>query len=447
MTSRKLLIGAVVVGGLALGWVAWRAWTAPVPPNVRLDGVEAPTAHAVRDALDAVRRQPRSGETWGELAMTLAANGFYEHLPHCYDMAERFDPDNAAWPYLHGLYLLEVDPRAALALLQKALPLTADPEEQAVIHFRLAQVHIENGQLEEADKQLKMLGELEPQSARLRLGQGLLALAQGDRSAARAQLKSLTGEPFARKRATTLLAGLADKDSARTLQAQAAKLPEDQRWPDPLEARMFGYKVNRLSRLDGYYALDTQGRHDEALDFLRKLVADAPDAEVCFTLGYALYKSQELEEAEKAFRAALGYDPSNVKTHFLIASCLLLRAEKLEKEPAGKQAAAELFRKAVQAADETLAMQKEHGLARLTRGWALKHLGRTEEALQDLRQALLILPEMADTHLYLGETLAESGKLADALPHLQNAVRFARPDDRRPSQALAKWTSKAADGK
>ena len=141
-------------------------------------------------------------------------------------------------------------------------------------------------------------------------------------------------------------------------------------------------------------------------------------------------------------RAALRYDPKNVKTHFLIASCLLLRGESLDQQSGGREKARTLFSEAVTAANETLALHPEHGLTHVTRGWALKHLGRTEEALMALRRAVDIQPDFPDAHLYLGETLAEAGRLYEALPHLQNSVRFARPGDARPSEALARLRAK-----
>ena len=135
-------------------------------------------------------------------------------------------------------------------------------------------------------------------------------------------------------------------------------------------------------------------------------------------------------------------NPKNVKTHFLIASCLLLRGESLDQQSGGREKARTLFSEAVTAANETLALHPEHGLTHVTRGWALKHLGRTEEALMALRRAVDIQPDFADAHLYLGETLAEAGRLYEALPHLQNSVRFARPGDARPSEALARLRAK-----
>lgn len=445
MSPGKLILGAALASALAgAGWFAWRSYSAPVPPEIRLDGVEKPTADAVRAALDAVRRQPRSGDAWGELAMTLAANGFHEQLADCYAHAEQLAPDTFLWPYLHGLYLLEVEPNRAIAFLQKAQTLTDDAAAQSEIHFRLTQALIEQDLLDEADRHVQALNQFEPGSPRVRLVRGLLELRRDNRAAAIEQLTALVESPFFRKRAVTLLAGLGDKKLTQVYQERAARLPGDLAWPDPIEARMMAFKVDRTSRFNEYMTLDKQGRKDEALRALRSLVAEQPDFETTYTLGYTLYLRGDLEEAEQLLQTALRYDSKNVRTRFLVGSCMLLRAEKLYMRPESKEQARVLFRQAVEAEDHALALQKEHGFAHLTRGWALKHLGRTEEALDSLRQALRILPDVADAHLYLGETLAEAGQLDEGIEHLKNAVRFARTEDRRPAQALEKWQRPAS---
>jgi hypothetical protein len=59
-----------------------------------------------------------------------------------------------------------------------------------------------------------------------------------------------------------------------------------------------------------------------------------------------------------------------------------------------------------------------------------------------LRQAVLSQPGSADAHLYLGEALAESGAIREALEHPDNAVSLAAPGDRRPEEALKNWRAK-----
>ena len=196
MTPRQLLFSSLLVGALAAGWFAWRWHTTPAPPEISLDGVDAAIAEPVQQALTEVHRQPRSGEAWGQLGMVLAANGFYEHVPRCFVEAERLDPTKADWPYLHGMYLLQVNPNQAIPLFRKALSLTSIPQELAAIHMRLALIYIESGELEQADAEGQALGKLDPHGPRLRFVHALMSLARGDRAAARAHLTRPHRGPF-----------------------------------------------------------------------------------------------------------------------------------------------------------------------------------------------------------------------------------------------------------
>ncbi len=444
MKVRSVLLGLLLLGALAAGWYAWKPEAATVPPEIPLAGVDPGVAEAVRDALQVVNKKPRSGAAWGKLGMVLDANGFETLAPQCYAEAARLDPADPAWPYLNGMNRLELEPKAAMPLLVKALALASDGVEKAAIHFRLALVLIEEGQLAEADRHLQAVRQADPAGPRVQFLLGLLALARDDRESARKHLSTLIEAPNIQKCASTLLAGLVeDKDEARKLQERAEKLPTDQAWPDPFMYEMKGNYVNRMRRITPFTMLDSQGRHEEALAYLRKLVAEAPDGEVCYTLGLALFKAGRFEDAEPMFKAALRYEPTNVKSQFLIGSCYLHWGEKKHQEPGGKEAALELFRQAVIAADQALVLKSELAIAHQIRGSALKYLGRTDEAIAALRQSVLIQPEASDTHLELGELFVEKGQMKEAIEHLQNAVRFARSGDQRAVQALDKARARA----
>jgi len=121
----------------------------------------------------------------------------------------------------------------------------------------------------------------------------------------------------------------------------------------------------------------------------------------------------------------------------------LQRGEQKLLQPEGKLAAVELFRKALVAADDALALQKESSDALLIRGPALHRLGRTDEAIQALRQAVIIKPESPDSYLQPGITLAEAGQIEDGIAQLEIAVQFASANDPKPNAMLQQWRKKA----
>ena len=51
-------------------------------------------------------------------------------------------------------------------------------------------------------------------------------------------------------------------------------------------------------------------------------------------------------------------------------------------------------------------------------------------------------PEIADTHLSLGEVLAEEGSIDEAVEQLEQAERVSAPNDNRAKQALARLRGK-----
>jgi len=445
MTGRRLLLGLTLAALLGLaGWFGWRWYTTPRPPHVPLDGIDREVAEAVEKALQEVRRRPRSGEAWGKLSLVLAANGFEEPAIESLTQAERFDPNYACWPYLRGFLLVGRDSPGGLPPLRRALTLTEQADNRGALLFLLVTYLLRQGQFDEAQEHLRALRQSEGDSPRVRFLLGRLALLRGDETEAREHMASLTESPFARKQACSILAGLLKEDPARAraYEEKARQLPRDLPWPIPFQEQLRTYKVERQRGIEEFRALESQGRAAEAVNLLRRLVAESPDAEVCLLLGDVLADMGAVEEAAEVLRTALALDPRSVKAHSSLAAALLRAGEKRGREPGGKEQALAFFRQAVTAADQTLALQSNHGQAHLTRGKALKELGRTEEALRALREAVVCQPELSDNHLALGEALAEAGQLREALEHLENAVRLAGPNDPRPKQALEKWRGK-----
>ncbi len=433
---------------LPAGWLGWRWYTTPVPPALPLERMDSAVAELMRAALDEVHTAPRSGAAWGKLAMVAAANGYRDEALACLAEAERFDPHDPRWPYLHGHLLLADEPHKALPLLELAREQAGSRAQQMAIRFRLALVLIEDGQLDAAEEHLQALRELEPdKSVRVNVGLGLIAAARDQRFAAREHLQAVLNSPFACKQAHGQLAALALADGdaalARFHQQRYAQQPADIPWPDPFLDELNGYAVGRQSRFLEAESLEARGRLPEAVALLRRIAAEHPDARSYLGLGRALGNLGAYREAEPVLRTVVGMEPDNVQAHHLLGTVLFLEGEQEAAATDGKERAQRLFRDAMDEQDRVLAMQRDHAMAHMMRGRALAALGRIDAALVSLRQAVLCRPEFADTHLYLGETLASAGQYTAALPHLEDAARLARPDDQRPRQALEKWRAKA----
>jgi tetratricopeptide (TPR) repeat protein len=452
MKTGKWLIGSLVLAaiiGLAIGgWYVWRQHATPEPPAIPFTNMEAPMVEVIQKALDEVRHDPRSAEAWGDLAMTLSANGFHDQALECYEHAERFDPNNPSWLYLRGLNLLITGhPREALPLFQKALALTKDSEHRSAIHFRLGLILLEDGQLELAEQQFQEMTKIDPNDPRVHYGLGVLAYNRGDQKTAREHLLKLTQVPFARRHSYSLLASLSssDPEQARKYTEEVARLNSDRPWPDPFEAAMREFKVDRMSRIANFNTLRDQGKLREAIRSLQRFVDQSPDAEVCTILAFAYFDDGQIERAEKMFRESIRYETRYGRAHMFLGICLYLEGEKLLDEPDGKDKARPLFEEAVAEEEKALALQGDLGRAHSTRGQALHHLGRDEEALNSLRQSIIAEPDVGEAHFFLGEALAEMGQLPEALEQLKYAVELTPPADDRPRKALEKWQKKSKE--
>jgi tetratricopeptide (TPR) repeat protein len=445
MRVRKLLIVVAAAGLLgAGGWYGWRWYTAPKPPDIPLEGVHEKKKEKIEQAREEVRRQPRSGTAWGELGLTLMANGFFEQSIPCFAHAQRFDPKQPRWPYFQGAMMLMFGRRDGFDLLRHSLTVARSEKNRRAILFQLALALVEDGQLDEAERYAQQLQSLEGDGPSVSFVLGVLALNRGDRAAARTHLGRLTDHPSARKRSYAMLAGLTDGDEklAQSYWQRSLELPEDRPWPDSFEEALAQYRAEPESRLAEFVELEAQGRHDEALKVIRKLAEQSPDEGLCFLLGFTLFKMSHFEQAIPAFRQSLGFNPRNPKTHLFLGISLLQLGEVRLKE-GSKEKALTLFREAVEAEDKALALQNDVADAYLTRGRALRHLNRTAEAIESFRQAVRVGTEYAEMHQVLGEALAEAGQVREGLEHLENAVKLAKPDDPRPRAALEKWKGKA----
>lgn len=448
MTLRKFLIAGVfltLLGGA--GWFGWRWYTTPTPPNIPLDELRPDVAEKVAKAMREVRQRPRTSEPWGELGLLLMTNGWGDQAGPCFVQAHRFAPTEPRWLFFHGVLLLDSNPRESILRLREALPLAREPEDRAAILGMLALTLVDEGELGEAEQRLTDLRALEGDSLMVQFGFGLLALAHGDREGARALLSKLTDAPFTRKRACLLLAGLTAGDDklAERYRQQAASFPDDQAWDNSYLREIASHKIvpPEMQQMAPYHEMEAQGRHQEALAFLRQFVAETPDEVSCYVLGVTLLGRNEIDEAEKSLRQALTFNPRHVKANLFLGDVLLRQGEKRKGDPATQDEAREFFRQAILAEEKALSFQGDLALAHMTRGRALAHLGRTPESLAALREAVAVGPEVSATHLALGEALAENGHVREALGYLEDAVRLAKPEDTRPRKALEKWRDKA----
>jgi Tfp pilus assembly protein PilF len=86
------------------------------------------------------------------------------------------------------------------------------------------------------------------------------------------------------------------------------------------------------------------------------------------------------------------------------------------------EAALELF-------DQSIAAQPT-GEGHTFRGWALSHLGRFDEAIEECKIAIQVDPEFGNPYNDIGVYLMQQGKLEEAIPWLEQAKLAPRYEPR-----------------
>ncbi|HEX5270969.1 MAG TPA: tetratricopeptide repeat protein, partial [Gemmataceae bacterium] len=440
---RGAALGHIVVGLAALAAAAWWRWgraePVPGPSEAALAEADPEVAAAIRVARRQAMREPRSLEAWAVLGQVLLANGFGPEADACLARAEALAPDDPRWPYLRA-YGTSPDPAAVFAAANRAVVACrrAGVVEPGPYLF-LAELYIERGDREEADRLCRGVLEQDPGQPRAHLDMGQIALADDDAAAAIPHLRRAAESPALRRTAYGQLAAAyqrrGDAKAAADYARRSRLAPPDEGWSDPYVDRMQEFTTGRQVRVKRLERLRAQGRLKEALALVREfLAADPSDAHMLVGLGVVLLQAGDLAGAEQALRKAESLAPDSLDPTYHLAVVLYKQGERLEG--AGDRDAAAKFEAAADTARRVLAVKPDHAQAHGFLGLALKHLGRRKEAIESFRAAVRCWPEDPDGHLALGEALAEDGQTAEAVNELRYACELADPDDARPRQAL-----------
>jgi tetratricopeptide (TPR) repeat protein len=375
----------------ALSVTLWLAPHTPEPPAPDLAEVDSEVAEAIGAARDKVRQHPDHGDVWGRLGMLLFAHDFYKEAESCFAQAEHLDPRDGRWPYLHGIILIRTDPDGGIRLLQRAVQRYGN--DPLAPRLRLAETLLNQGQLDDAERELEQARKTEPHNPRVNCGLGRLAVLRGQWRSALEHLDSCTNDVHARRLAHTLRAEawtrLDKPDEARAEQRQATEAPEDQPWPDPFVEDLFRLRRGLTVRLRKAEEMFVQKRVQQAIQLLEETARRYPQsAAVPLYQGEVWRQLGQADRAEEAFAQAVRLDPELVDGWFRLGC--------LQAAQSQTRAAADSFRR-------TIRLKPDHAVAYLHLGNCLKELGDTAAAADEFRAALRCRPDYAEARQALGE--------------------------------------------
>jgi tetratricopeptide (TPR) repeat protein len=402
----------VLLAGAAGTW-CYRAALAPLPDE-ETSNLEPEIAAALGEARAQVRRWPWSGPAWGRLGMVYSAHHFEAEARACLAQAERLDPQEPRWPYLHGRLIQLRDPAAALPLLRRAAGLA---RETSAPRLHLADTLLELGHADEAAAEFHRVLEDEPTNPRAHLGLGRLAFQHDDLDGSLAELRAAETAGLNARAAHVLLAAIHHRRGAAREEARELALAQegaDPRWPDPYMDQVAELQVGSDARAVRARRLLRARQLPEAEEVLVEGVRDYPESPVLrVMLGGVLLERGELAEAEPQLRKALELRPDSIDALGLLGVLLLRQGKPGE--------AAECFRREI-------ALKPGHALAHLNLGICRQKLGDRDGAVEALRAALHCEPGSAVAHRVLGSLLAEMDRNKEAVEHLEDALRLAPGD-------------------
>ena len=495
------MIAAVAAGltlpGIAIAQEPEQVQLRPIPA-IPLQGVD-PT---VRETLTNLRINlevlssadpidtEQLAEAFGQLGRAAYAYLLWDVAEASLINARLLALDDFRWSYLLGtLYQTQQDLDAAAAALDDTLVI--QPGAPAAT-LRRAQVHLEQGELTEAEALFSEVLAFQRWTAAAHYGMGRVAAARGDGERAIESYR-LCLEHQATARECHQQLGLAYRDTGdleRAREHLSASPTQPLWWGDQLIRRLSSdfpqsslvagreaFRAGDFAAAAEHYrkaaadspedpvprrllavALLALDRPEEAAASAREALAMAPRAAINLqTLAAALRAIDPAsEEALGLFEQALGLDPRLAEAHLGLAS---VHAARQELDPALQhfRRAADLAPEnslaqlgvadvllaqgqtgdAIEVYESVVARHPTEFDARVRLGLALGNAGRYDEAAVNFGEALALRPDSEDLYLLRSRALGSAGRFGESLECLEGG-RTRLPESDVLTRALAR---------
>lgn len=175
------------------------------------------------------------------------------------------------------------------------------------------------------------------------------------------------------------------------------------------------------------------GRNDEAVKRLEKVVALAPDFYPGFdSLGAAYLSLGEFSKAEEALKRATELVPGAAQPWLNLGTLSYQEGEAFVGE-SRFQEAAEAYNRAIGFLEESIRRDPRVALAFHHLGAAFHRMGQYERAEESLFEALRLDPELQDARLVLVNVYTRQQRYDDALDQLNTYLSDNPASDRRPA--------------
>jgi tetratricopeptide (TPR) repeat protein len=400
----------------------------PEWPPAGEDGIDRLVRKAIEDERAKVNQHPFTSAAWGRLGMVYYAHSYESDAAACFVQAERLDPKEARWHYLHGVILIHTDPDSALAEIERAADLCDDTN--LVPRIRLGEYLLKANRLDEAEHHFLIAVNKDKdkgnENPRAHLGLARVYFKRGDLENSLEQVKYSVNAPIGQRGSHDLLTELYNRlgNTALALEHQkAAENVQRRTWPDPYvdEANHMQTGLPRFLETSGNLLLEN--RASDALKVLQKTTHTYPESErAWFLTARARALETDWSGAEQAARRAIAISPDFAEGQYFLGVILSNKRE--------YRAAMEHFAKAIDLKPAFAEAHYQMGLCR-------DQVNERKGAIDAFETALRNQPEMLQARRALGESLLAAGEPLVGLVHLQIALR-SKPDDEKTKELIKK---------
>lgn len=357
-----------------------------------------------------LERYPEHKELLVGTGLLMQQQGDLEPALTYAERALEHHPDDAAATILKATLLNQMD-RSGEALQTIVNALEEDPESMRLRlqYARLLTQH----DLERAQEQFEVLVQQEPNDPDLRLSLGIVALERGDTETAQKSFEALLDSGEHMSTANYYLGQLSEKEGREEdallyyLQVEPgsdflqATLNILDIFLQRGELEAANDHMNRLrtrfpDRAADLYLLQArtllQHGHDQAAEHTLGIALDShpTHSDLRYTRGMLYAEQGRIEAMERDLRELLKYDPQNANALNALGYTLADQTDRYEE--------------ALNLIEQALALEPEQPAILDSMGWVLYKMGRPEEALPYLEDAMAAYPDQ-EIAAHLGEVL------------------------------------------
>jgi tetratricopeptide (TPR) repeat protein len=380
-------------------------------PVLNWEDFEPAGRQQIRPIYDRAEQNPDDHEAVGRLGMILHAYRQFEPAEQCYQRARALAPEDFRWTYYRGIVSESLGKRpTAVALIRAATELSPD---NAPAKVRLADLLLENGDLETSEALYREAVRLDPKLASAHYGLGRLWVARQDWTSA-VESYQRACELEKNYAVAHYALGLAYRKLGQTEKARASltryqqlkDLPEPSF--DPTEEAVGAMLGEAIATAGPSLELPKSGLETVAAE-LERALKEQPWLLSAHTNLIAIYwELGQPEKAEQHYRAAVKIDPSDAMIHYNWGLVQLLRGN--------LDAAAKAFQQA-------LKINPQYADAHVQFGVLLERQRRADEALRHYRLALKSNPNHRRGHFHLGIALLRGGRSQEGIQHLHETIK------------------------